>query len=471
MKSFLDTYVRTPSEESTEEGLKTLWGAPYIKRKGYPLMYTMCREEPLSSEVDRFLHSAFYDDFAFPRSQLKAQFGMATSLEEPMFGLDRVIPLQFLQHAISSCVESSYLDGPDHVVPLDLDPELESRYPFKMKGDATIPAKAHPVCEPGNKVRWVTMEEDFVTVALQPLAHWLAGTIGRYPSLVSAFSRSWKGWDVASILQRKEGLEHDESYGFGTFDLTGASNNLNRNLLRVCGEEVINAFSEGTHRSFLLRLLDLALLDRVVEVSDCEDSASYMSFRATNGVMMGNPVTKELLCLSSAVLHSITMKRSKDKCPFNLIAGDDIFVYSSKKFFNDLLNTHRDYGNIINMTKTCWSKTMAFFAEEVLRLVPEGIGVGKLPNQVDYEELTLHPDVIKLRLLSPFGIQSTMQDSSFKNPAIGKGRSLKGMLDWHPRKDTAWVATRRFLRWMADFIRDDPLVFLPSHVGGTGSLL
>jgi len=458
MQRFLDEYVKKPSTENSPEGLTTWWGAPYVFVKGVPRFYTMCRSTNLSTEVPNFLHSSFLDEM-HGGSLMALMFGMGTSIEEPMFGLDEALPDQFFQMAIELCVEAGYMPGP---VFWDLPSAALAAMDFKPQ---RVVSKAHPVCEPGNKVRWVTMEEDFVTVALQPLAHWMSGILKYYPSLVSAFSRSWKGWDIACILQtREEG--HSPNFGFGTFDLTGASNNLNKLKLRSEADTFIRYFTEpGPARVTLLRLLEMALLDREIRVYDSEDSSQYRVIHCTNGVLMGNPITKELLVLSSAVIHAITHAQMRRQCSFNLIAGDDIFVYSTYKFYTKLLANHRRMGNVINQTKSTWSKSVVFFTEEVLRLVPSSIGCGKRPDQCDYS-VSLHPDIIKLRLLSPFGIQSTMQDSSYKNPAIGKGSALSGMLDWHPRKDVAWIARRRFLRWMSNFIGDDPLVYLPRYMGG-----
>jgi len=177
---------------------------------------------------------------------------------------------------------------------------------------------------------------------------------------------------------------------------------------------------------------------------------------------MGNPGTKELLCLCSAVLHLIAFREYK-YVPYSLIAGDDIFIMCTLKMFRSLMRVHQSYGNKIQLSKTIWSKICIFFCEEVIQVRAEAVGCGR-PAWESYE-IGLHVDTIKLRLLSAFG--SSLEDN-FKNPAIGKWGALAKVLEWYPRKGLAEIIKLRFLRRMSDFIWSDPLVFLPRSAGGHG---
>jgi hypothetical protein len=135
------------------------------------------------------------------------------------------------------------------------------------------------------------------------------------------------------------------------------------------------------------------------------------------------------------------------------------------------MEIHRCCGNIIRKTKTISSNRCAFFTEEVLRYNKFAIGNGKSPwerhNNHNYG-VGVHIDTIKLRLLSPFGIQSLMGDSSYRNPAIGKASALANVSRWFPNKGMLNVAHHRFNRWMADAIGGHVSCFLPRWMGGYG---
>lgn len=102
-----------------------------------------------------------------------------------------------------------------------------------------------------------------------------------------------------------------------------------------------------------------------------------------------------------------------------------------------------------------WNEKTVMFIGQNIRKFPYG--------------LSCHVDTIKLRLLTPYGVQSLKNDPTFKNPAIGKASALTKMLSWNPFPAMALSAKRRFGVMMAPFIiHRDPMVFLPSSVGGHG---
>jgi hypothetical protein len=179
LRGWIKHYVTTHANEEVHD--ETWFGAPYITRPGIPKAYTMCRVQPLDERIEDFLTSAYRDEMG-ANTYLEALFSGAMShhqLEEPVFGLDQELPLQMLQYSIEASIEAGYFQGKPY-----------GQLARIRATDKRIIARAHPVCEPGNKVRWVTMEQSFVTVFLQPLAHWLAGILSCYPALKSAFTRS-----------------------------------------------------------------------------------------------------------------------------------------------------------------------------------------------------------------------------------------------------------------------------------------
>jgi hypothetical protein len=459
---WIEDFVRTPN--SLEVRDVTLFGAPYVLEPGKPKCYTMCRSVPLDTEQENFLSSAFRDEMG-TNTAMAVMFGGENShiaLEEPIFGLDPELPLQLLEYAVEQMFEAGYLTG--RCYGFDFSRTISHK---------RIRARAHPVVEPGNKVRWITMEQSFVTVFLQPLAHWYAGILSAYPSLYSAFNRSYKGWDVAVALERQ--TQRLENGGFGVFDLKGASNNLNKHMLREIGERIIREFSpDDQSRSFLLLSLGILLQDREIEVFlDEKDMDIHRVIICTNGILMGNPGTKELLCLVSAVIHIMTCQDlGYSQFPYSLIAGDDVFIYSTKRFFDLNIKNHVEFGNTVQTSKVFFSKICVFFTEEVLQYIEEAIGINRSPweNHEDLPEYRggIHVDTIKLRLLSPFGLQSLMGDESYTNPAIGKANALHNVFRWFPNKSMQLVASTRFNQWMSSYIGGHPSVFLPKWMGGYG---
>jgi hypothetical protein len=294
----------------------------------------------------------------------------------------------------------------------------------------------------------------------------MAGIFQHFEPLRSAFTRTYKAWDACVALQRSGTRDHES--GIGTFDLTGASNNLNKEFLRIIGRWAIREYANDRHEiDFYSLSLDLILRDREIRVYDREDGDLYKTIICTNGVLMGNPGTKELLTISSGVLHVICSRRLGYKIPpYTLIAGDDVILYARKHFFNLLLEIHRQFGNDINKSKTIFSSLCNFFAEEVILVDHKFVGCGKSPWEKGGDGL--HVDNIKLRLLSPFGVQSLMSESTFKNPSIGKANALKNVFSWFPNQAMKDVAQNRFGRWMSDYIRDDPLIYMPRKLGGYG---
>jgi hypothetical protein len=458
MREFVRRYILSPG--SGDEHGRTWWGAPYELTRGVPPMYTMCRRFPLDIRISP-MSSSFRDPLG-KNSQVMAAISEPNSeakVEEPMFGLDRILPLQIFQMSLEMCVERGYLPGP----PFKWSP-IDVLTPFHRN---PIPCKSLFICEAGNKVRPLSEAPGCVTVALQPLAHWLEGIIKSYPSLNSAFTRTYKGWDFTQNIMR--GGKYLKGMGFSVFDLSAASNNLNTKFCRHMLQYLVSEFvTDNDTRFLLLQLGELLFAPRLIEVRRNQSDVEHRVIRTTNGLMMGDPGTKEFLCLSSAIIHLMTFAGSLIPIPRNLIAGDDVIGLMWENQHDALLEMHVFFGNKINLTKAAFSKRLAWYCEELLVLIPESIGCGKASWQVDYESCDIHVDIVKLRLLSPFSSVSMMQDELHKNPAIGKGNALLKVLSWYPRKGVKDYCMNKFIVWMSEFIRDDPLVFIPRILGGYG---
>jgi hypothetical protein len=456
-KGFIERYVRTvPTQDFNAQ---TWWGAPYIERAGVARYRTICRSTMLDSKF-YFLQSAFRREDA-PGELLdliNSSINSEKPLEEPYFGLDEVIPLQILQWSIEECCNKGYIPGP----PLKWTAQqLTSSKSFNR---APIRAKAHFQPESGNKVRVLGCSAAAVTIMLQPFAHWLEGVVSKYPSLRSAFTRSFKGWDFSVTLMRGTWMP-SQTDGLSVFDLSGASNGLNTHFLRTFGQEIIYAECNDSDQIFYLtQCLELLLAPRLIEVRRNHDDAYYRVIYCINGIHMGDPGTKEMLCITSALLE-IMVYNIVPNVPPAQVAGDDNIGVKTKEMHDAIIAKHIQYGNEIRYDKAQYSQIFVWYCEEVLRYLPNSIGMGRAPWQVDYETQNIHIDVVKMRLLSPFSSTANDQGSE-KNPAMGKGDALWEFIPNIKRAEIVTFVRHTFLNWMSSYLSDDPLKFLPRACGG-----
>jgi hypothetical protein len=419
----------------------------------------MCRTSALDAKF-QFLQSSFREEDAHGSliDLLLSPLDSEKPLEEPYFGLDEALPHQLLQWSIEQCCIKGYLPSP------------ATRWTPLQKAEsgsfnrASIRAKAHFQPESGNKVRVLGCSEAAVTICLQPFAHWLEGVVSSYPSLRSAFKRSYKGWDFSVAIMRGSWMPSAKC-GFSVFDLSGASNGLNTHFLRCFGQRIINKESNSPDQSFYLhQALELLLAPRLIEVRRNPSDTRYRVIHCTNGIHMGDPGTKEMLCIVSALLELMVFGFTPNPPPAQ-VAGDDVIGCKTRVEHEAILAKHIQYGNVINRTKAQYSEILAWYCEEILRWVPQSIGCGKAPWQVDYKTRNIHLDVAKMRLLSPFSGTSNDQASE-KNPAYGKGDALWEFLQNIKRTKLVEFIRNTFFNWMSSFISDDPMKFLPRVCGG-----
>jgi hypothetical protein len=154
------------------------------------------------------------------------------------------------------------------------------------------------------------------------------------------------------------------------------------------------------------------------------------------------------------------------RLPPSLIAGDDHGAVRTYDRHRRLIATHIEYGNEIQETKAQFSVHFMTFCEEMLVYVTKAINRGippwKLPDDEDH--LNIHRDTVKMRLLAPFSSTGEFQISD--NPAFGKGSALYDQLLVHKNEERKNFILHTFNNWMASFLREDPLVYLPRCVGG-----
>jgi len=376
------------------------------------------------------------------------------SLEEPMFGLDREFPHQILQLCVEEAVACGYVPGPAIEGPRDF---------FVQR---PIPTEVIFQPEGGNKVRALSESPAVVAVLLQPFAHWLASLVGKYPTLRSAFSRSYKGWDLAVRVMRSTDNFIEPNSGFSVIDLVGSTNGFDWNLCRRVLSRIVHRFSANRYETFYFTMaINLLLAPRLMKVRRDHQSAEHRVILTERGVHMGDPGSKELLCTIQALME-LMVYSDVPRLPPSLIAGDDRGAIRTIDRHRRLIATHIEFGNEIQETKAQFSRVFVTFCEELLVYIDQAINRGVPPWSLADEEdhLNIHRDIVKMRLLAPFC--STGEFEISNNPALGKGSALYEQLLVHKNEERKNFLLHTFNNWMSSFLREDPLVYLPRAVGG-----
>jgi hypothetical protein len=466
LRKFVEYYVRTPATQKVNR--RTWFGREYWLQQGIPPMYTMCRDVALDIDFRYFLSSSFRTWDAsdtLADAQMNGAFSSG-KVEEPIFGLDREFAPQLHQLSLELCIQNGYLGK---LLPF-YDPDQVIEGLSSIIGDKPIPARAHCVSEPGGKRRWITMEPSYVNMACQPLAHMLAGMLSNIPTLFSAFNRSWKAWDFADMLSIREN-PNLRKWSVGVYDLTSASNNLDRGCMRIILHGLLSARYGGSKIwPYVEIILSLVFRNRIVEIHEGDSPSSPIlhRFTATNGLLMGNAMTKEILVLCSEVVHRhcrYSIRGVLRPSIAWLIAGDDVACYGPRHQFELLKKTHRRLGNIIKDEKSFFSEVWVPFCQGGLHLEGQSLFNQERLMRLSYE-VTICTDTIMSRLLVPFGLESLEANPTARNPVIGKGAALKKLLDYYPRKERIAIAIRIFHRNMGSMISNDIMSFLPGSIGG-----
>jgi hypothetical protein len=381
-RKFLERYVwKIPDYDYAGT---SWWGLPLTEKKGIKPYKTVGREKPLQNGI-LFLTNSFRDEMA-PDELMMTIFAEANEqrrVEDPLFGLDEVFPHQMLQLAVEENVRQGYIPGPACEWTGVLPHVNFRRNPVRTK------LIAQP--ESGNKVRFLSEPPTFVTLMLQPFGHWLSDVVSSHPALRSAFTRSLKGWDFAVDLSRGT-TKYLDGQGLSVYDLSGASNMLNNELIQEVLSRFINEFSKNQYEAFFFhQCLGLLLAPRYMYVKrDLKDSRHRVVL-TEDGIHMSDPGCKPALCIASVIVELMVFKNVQRPPPF-AIAGDDVANLATRREHNRLVETHNRFGHEIHPTKPQWSQIWVSYCEESLRLIPSTIGCGKAPGQLDYETEDLHLD-------------------------------------------------------------------------------
>jgi hypothetical protein len=466
LQLYTSRYLYSSPDKSQKA--QTWFGREYWIEEGIPRMYTMCRNSALDIKFTSFLSSSFRT-FDAPNTLVELYLNgvfSSKTLEEPIFGLDREFAPQLYQMSLEILIEEGYLGK----LPPFADYEIIKKGIGSMVGDKPIPCRAHCVREPGGKIRWVTMEPSYVNVACQPLAHMLAGLLNRVPALYSAFNRSWKAWDFCDTMSIQDPNIQRDGWSVGVYDLVSASNNLDRDVMKASLTAFLDSvFGGSLVWCYIEIILSLMFRNRTVTIyKNLKTKQVLHQFTATNGLLMGNAGTKEILCLANELIHrkvKYDLSMSLRPSFIWLIAGDDVAMYASRGIFDKVLSIHKSLGNVIQDEKTFFSKKWVPFCQGGIHLDKIRLFWKKRLTKLEYPEHSC-TDTIMSRLLVPFGIESLEGNPTARNPVIGKGAALKKLLDYFPRKELNPMVIRTFHRNMGSLISRDIMNFLPGSIGG-----
>jgi hypothetical protein len=469
LRDFLDDYVKVCPTDEFITG-ETWFGARYCREEGKPLFMTMCRAIPLKTFEGKvnFLESNFDTPFLIPG------LDPLYRIEEPIFGLDCCTGYQFLQYSIERGIRSGVLVGSKY----------KSQFLLGVSPTRHAKVRAQAIGEPGNKVRWITIAEDWETVFLQPLGHELAPILSAHPSLTSGFLRSWKGWDFAcNLARRKKAPSPDQMFLFG--DLEAASDNMTFAYTRA----LLYGLLDGANRSLPLFKVMVDLLTSPHDFYKTTGPVAHgdfdFVFTSSNGILMGHPGTKEAVSANWLLAHELAICYRYAKTDIDSFlnsprpivddysesAGDDFIEIGDKEYLDKVILCHRLLGHRINNKKLIITRRAGQYCEEPLIIEGHSLIHERPLWEVPYEE-HIHVDAIKVRLLSPYGkVDPTIPGESLPNPAIGKAQALAKKLSWLPPlwKNFGMLITRRWFFRMGRYVHwKQALCYVPTHFGGAG---
>lgn len=443
----------------------TWFGKPYRLLAGRPRYSTMCRETILERE--------FLESDCFEGDELDIFDAKYTN---PLAGLDSTTGYQILQWAIEEGIRTGNLSGSpyqDEKRPLVVNP-LPRGCPM---------VKVSPIGEPGLKTRVITAGEAWLTILLSPLGHELNSWLSSHPSCRTGLVG---GAPASEFVKRLMRVERQDGCQFLTSDLTQATENLDRGVLRLLLKSFCTAFLGRKLDPFRDLLIELLLAPR--HLSKCDLRGYEFLGRTTErGIPMGDPGARGALMLFVLACEEIAYRRYVHRTldtkvllsttrvyPWRTfdVAGDDHEAYGPPEYLSGISDALREFGGEVHPRKTYVSNIGGFYGEELILNTPR-VQWGAKGNlwTLPYWS-TLHVDSVKIRLLSPAERVTLVRDES--NPAIGKSLYINKKVLWLPDNLQDRNGLQRFiyLRFRQRFRRfvdwDNPMTYVPERFGGLG---
>jgi hypothetical protein len=434
----------------------------------------MCRDRVIEDGLS-FLEA--YND------QLIDHLTNELNLAETHVGIDSQLGYQILQWAIEEAIANDVLAG--SVFASSEDPlRLGSELPHVRTG---------LIGEPGGKYRNITIAPAWLTLLLTPFGHDLVKMLKDDPYCEAGLSKEQQGYRACSALFSSNFALQEDTFGIKG-DLKTASDMMNHEFTRKILLNYVNSRGQLTDYSRIcILLLTNGHRVRSPENSDISD------FISTSGVFMGHPGCKGALTLTVLVCRTMARLVINHNNPvtslssiinnqshlipfdsgvdyFGRSAGDDFFELGKLPYLEVLCALLQSTGCIVG---TKWvSKHFVTFCEEGILIRGTGI-VTRHTNggdkwlwmdRISYEE-TCHIDSVKLRLLSPCGKVSQGVTGQIENPAAGKGRQFRRMLENLPPffKNFEMLFRKRWVFRMCNYINTaEVMTFLDPRMGGLG---
>jgi len=423
---------------------------------------TWARNEPITAEAEFGSKIQKLEDF----------------FEEIRFwGLDEVLGYQIFLVALLSAHLSGYID---------------------MEGKVLSPIPARTLCvpEPGGKSRVVTTSLWWVTILQQPGGHLLKELLKLHPSAESGMERTDQAWNYIPLIRRV--TDPKDEYALLSSDLSEATDAIVPKVILSIAEGFLEGI--GHKGNPLLRLgLSLVTSERLIFM------ASKM-FVKKRGILMGEPMTKGLLCLYNLAVEENAIReylfydvslrgcdhlgRESPKpealveCyskPVQVtwrafhVGGDDHLAYGPLDYLRKITETHICWGSKISKDKHAISGLAVKYCEKVLALKGRDLKLSEwdINSSSEKYERSVWVDSIKVRLLSP--ISKSIEVQNDRNIAIGKAISLGRTLRWlnpdyFPHKWVVAVRERFFKRMKAYLPKEGTSLYyqilLPQKLGG-----
>jgi len=353
-----------------------------------------------------------------------------------------------------------------------------------------IPARTLTVPEPGGKSRVVTTSLWWVIILQQPGGHMLKELLKLHPSAESGMERTDQAWNYIPLIRKVTDIDLSQ-YQLLSSDLEEATDALDP---RVVYDQV-TGFMGGIGSSDPLISLGLKLV-----TSQRLIFTEGSTFIKKRGILMGEPMTKALLCLYNLCVEEKAIReylfRDTHEFPDRPdlwsesewytrpvqvtwrayhVGGDDHLALGPPDYLKKITETHIVWGSKISKTKHAQSSLAVRYCEKVLVLKNKNHRLSEwdINSSTDNYLNSVWVDSVKVRLLSP--ISKSIEVQNDHNIAIGKAISLGRTLRWlntdlFPRKWVEMVRARFFRRMKAYLPKEGSSLYyqvlLPQKLGG-----
>jgi len=335
------------------------------------------------------------------------------------YGYDETIGSQILVCALLIAQDEGFVSGTEVLKP--------------------IPTRTIVVPEPGGKARTVSTTKWWNIILQQSPGNLLRETLRFHPSATAGLLRADQAWlyleQLAKVALSANIENLPSNFSVLSSDLKEATDATPKCIARALLEGYIEGIGYGGNHLMQLAT-SLVCSDREVSAIFTDDTKLH--FLATRGVMMGEPMTKAILTLTSLVAEEMAIRDFEEnpdgpiKTPWRCFAvgGDDHIAIGPDQYLNRITANFLAMGSLISEEKHGMSRLAVKYCEKVLFFKNTDLRVRA--HQVNlstyFYENSIFVDSVKVRLLSP--LSKAIEVKNDRNIAIGKAKSLGRTLRW-----------------------------------------